>query len=172
MALILVLSQAIRAAAVFWTHQRLHSNLVSSSWKVMGRGVRAVVQSLQGHEVFDQSLAGAQLCDMFQHLGPQHLFAKCVRHHLIAEYRCSALMWTRHLRAAMAPMLEKLGGGLLVIFQSLVHLRCRSSVGRNLTSGLALVLGREAGGSYRLTSWPKALFLQPPPRWRSWVMWS
>ena len=42
----------------------------------MGRGVRAVVQSLQGHEVFDQSLAGAQLGDMFQHLGPQQPFCK------------------------------------------------------------------------------------------------
>ena len=42
----------------------------SSSWKVQGRAVRAVMQAIGGHEVYDQSAAGDRLVCMVDSLAP------------------------------------------------------------------------------------------------------
>ena len=42
----------------------------ASSWKVLGRAVRAVMQAIGGHEVYDQSEAGERVAALFSSLGP------------------------------------------------------------------------------------------------------
>ena len=42
----------------------------SSAWKVLGRAARAVVESLGGSEIFDQSRAGTKLQEMLEGLAP------------------------------------------------------------------------------------------------------
>ena len=48
----------------------------AGNWRVMGRGVRAVIQAFNGHEVFDQSEAGMRVQSMLSDLGPQHSCCK------------------------------------------------------------------------------------------------
>ena len=53
------------------------------SWRMLGRGIRGVVQSLSGHEVFAAKDAGVRLRDMLSHLRPPAVdpdgCSRCVR---------------------------------------------------------------------------------------------
>jgi len=49
----------------------------SHAWRILGRGVRAVVQSMKGKEIFDQAEAGQRLHDMFEALTAMTRTCKC-----------------------------------------------------------------------------------------------